>query len=256
MIIDDSIFDISKELFPAFSSNFSRLEENDNFDDVLSSELFLVNPSEKFEEKEIIFSQEYNNNKLKNKETIINIKETNNIKCFFRISNSKEKNCERNAIKEFLRSVRNMENIIIKDLGYKNNISLGKLNYFLKNNSLEEIKHKTLKEIFGAISPKNIFIINYFNDVERKKGKTIFGELNKLTFEEMYDYYIQDCKCIISGIHLYNLSGKFKTLKDVSKKKNKKLKKNHIKKRKKKHNDKVIKKLEEIEQEVCAVIID
>jgi hypothetical protein len=159
-------------------------------------------------------------------------------------------------VKQFLRSVKNMENKIIRDLGYKKKISLGKYNNFLKNNDLSEIKQKTLKEIFAAISPKNIYFINLFSSIEFKKGKTALMELNKLTFEEMYDYYIQDCKCIISGNHLYNLTGKFKTLKDVSKQNKKKLKKNKIKRNNKRRDKKEGEKPKEIEPEVCAIIID
>ena len=262
MIIDNSIFDISKELFPSSSPDFSQLEENSNINDDPMDIYYLINPLEKLEKmakEEIIFNQELNNNEINKKEVTINIKEniiTNNNKYNLSTTDSKEKNFEKKEIKDFLKSVRNLQNIIIRDLGYKKNVSLGKLNYFLRNNSLDEIKHKTLKEIFEAISPKNIYIINFFSEIERKEGKTIFNELNKLTFEEMYDYYLQDCKCIISGIHIYNLTKKFKTLKDFSEKKNKKLKKKLTKKRKRKRKDKAKKNLDEIKQEVCAIIID
>ena len=262
MLIDNSLFDISKGLFPLPLSNFSFLGENPEFNEETSEILYTLNPEDEIKEEEkeeILMKQEYKNKELKNEYIKINIEKhlrQNNIKNVLNPNDSKLKDFDKKTVKQFLRSVKNMENKIIRDLGYKKKISLGKYSNFLKSNDLNEIRHKTLKEIFAAISPKNIYFINLFSSIEFKKGKTALMELNKLTFEEMYDYYIQDCKCIISGNHLYNLTGKFKTLKDISKQNKKKLKKNKIKRNNKRLDKKEGEKSKEIEPEVCAIIID
>jgi hypothetical protein len=262
MHIDDSLFDISKELFHPPLSDICFLEENPIFNEESSEILYTINPIEEIKEEEkeeIIIKQEYNNNELRNEYIKINIEKNlrqNNIKNVLNPNDSILKDFDKKSVKQFLRSIKNMENKIIRDLGYKKKISLGKYNNFLKNNTFDEIKHKTLKDIFAAISPTNTYFINLFSDIEIKRGKTSLMELNKLTFEEMYDYYIQDCKCIISGNHLYNLTGKFKTLKDVSKQNKKKLKKNKIKRNNKRLDMKEGEKPKEIEPEVCAIIID
>ena len=73
----------------------------------------------------------------------------------------------------------------------------------------------------------------------------------------MYDYYLQDCKCVISRNYIYNLTEKFRTLKDVIKIKSQKKKIfKLIKKRKRKGNNKIIEESKEIEKEVYAVLID
>ena len=262
MLIDNSFFDISKELFPSPLSDFSFLGENPKFNEESSEILYTINPEEeiKEEEKEEIFiKQEYNKSEIRNEYIKINMEKNlrqNNLKSILSTNDSKPKDFDKKSVKQFLRSIKNMENKIIRDLGYKKKISLRKYNDFLKNNNLDEIKHKTLKEIFGAISPKNIHFINFFSNIEVKRGKTALMELNKLTFEEMYDYYIQDCKCIISGNHLYNLTGKFKTLKDIYKQNKKKLKKNKLKKNNNRLDNKGGEKPNEIESEVCAILID
>ena len=262
MHIDNSLFDISKELFPPPLSDICFFEENPIFNEESSEILYTINPIEEIKEEEkeeIIIKQEYNNNELRNEYIKINIEkkiEKNNFKSILSTNDSKQKDFDKKSVKQFLRSIKNMENKIIRDLGYKKKISLGKYNNFLKNNTLDEIKHKTLKDIFAAISPTNTYFINLFSDIEIKRGKTSLMELNKLTFEEMYDYYIQDCKCIISGNHLYNLTGKFKTLRDVSKQNKKKLKKKRIKKNNKRLRSKEGEKPNEIEHEVCAILID
>ena len=73
----------------------------------------------------------------------------------------------------------------------------------------------------------------------------------------MFEYYKQDCKCVISGKHIYNLIGKFRTLKDVLKEKIKKLKKKKLKMAQKDKNlDEFGEKPMEIEEDVCSIFID
>ena len=115
--------------------------------------------------------------------------------------------------KELLKNIKNLENKKIRSLGYKKRISLSNINNYFKNKSLDEIKPKTLKEIFEAISNKNAYIINTALELERKKGKTALSKLNKLTLEKVF-----------------HLIGKFGAVEDFLKQKNKKLKKYQLKK--------------------------
>ena len=132
--------------------------------------------------------------------------------------------------KELLKNIKNLENKKIKSLGYKKRISLSKINNFFKNKSLDEIKQKTLEEIFGAISIKNTYIIKTALELERKKGKTALSKLNKLSLEKVF-----------------HLIRKFGTIEDFLKRKNKKLKKNQVKKYEKKGDEKEEEKPMEIE---------
>ena len=115
--------------------------------------------------------------------------------------------------KELLKNIKNLENKKIKSLGYKKRISLSNMNNFFKNKSLDEIKQKTLEEIFESISTKNAYIIKTALELERKKGKTALSKLNKLTLEKVF-----------------HLIRKFGAVEDFLKQKNKKLKKYQLKK--------------------------
>ena len=61
----------------------------------------------------------------------------------------------------------------------------------------------------------------------------------------MYGYYIHDCKCIIFGIHIYNMTKIFKTPKDTLKQKEKE--------KEKAFDDKEGEKPMEIEQEISTI---
>ena len=115
--------------------------------------------------------------------------------------------------KELLKNIKNLENKKIRSLGYKKRISLSNINNYFKNKSLDEMKLKTLEEIFGAISTKNAYIIKTALELERKKGKTALSKLNKLTLEKVF-----------------HLIRKFGAVEDFLKQKNKKLKKYQLKK--------------------------
>ena len=68
---------------------------------------------------------------------------------------------------------------------------------YFKENSLESIQKKSLENIFGSIYDKNRTVIrNIKNALKGKKGFRAFNALIKLSFEEMYDYYKEDCKLI------------------------------------------------------------
>ena len=78
----------------------------------------------------------------------------------------------------------------------------------------------------------------------------------ELTFEEMYDYYKEDCKLIFYNKKLINLTGKFDTLKDMMKKNNKNLRRLKLNTVKAKPNNNVDEVPMEVEKEVFAILID
>ena len=253
----------NKEIFSLSISVISNIEEEDDasingFSEIINA-IDPIKKPEKGEKEEELIEQGYLNIEL-NKENANKTTTCANqqiiLKSVITSAETKHKDPEKMATKEFLISIKNMLNKIIRLLGNKQRLSSSKINRILEAKSLEEIKHKTLKEIFILLSPKNSRIISCINNIEKEKGKTAFTELIKLTFEEMYDYYIQDCKCVVCGMHINNLTGKFKILKDVSKTKVKKLRKNKFKKIEKKKFSKVEERPKEIIQEVCAVLID
>ena len=106
-----------------------------------------------------------------------------------------------------------MFNKIIRTLRKNKRLSLGKINKYLKNISNKDINKKTFREIFKPISSRNDKVIGKIIRLEKQKRKTAFTELFKFTFEEMYDYYLQDCKCVISRNYIYNLTWKISNFK-------------------------------------------
>lgn len=242
----------SDELFNTSLSDVSKEEEDFESVEDYSDIFYFVYSYKTIGEKEGLIEQENTDYEIRqNNSTKIGKEKTKTI-----VSKSnkkakkakKPKKCKKKGeIRDFVRNLKNTENKIIRHYGYKQRITLGKYEDYLENKPLEEINRKTLKETFVEFSPKNAEIISYVKKLERKKGKTLFRELNKLTFEEMYDFYIQDCKWVISGIHVYNLTRIFKTLKDVLKQKNKKLRKKQLKMNEKRYDDKEREKPMEIE---------
>lgn len=131
---------------------------------------------------------------------------------------------ELEAVKIYVKNMQKAVNKIISETGNKIKITKKNLDVYFEKNSLEEIKKKKWKKIFASLHKNNLSIIkNTKKALKGRIGHIAFRVLMKLTFEEMSDYYLQDCKLIVSGIHLINLTGKFNTLKDVMKKRNKKL---------------------------------
>ena len=131
------------------------------------------------------------------------------------------------AAKELVKSLKKTVNQIIRKTGNEIRITKKKLDSYFETNSLEEIKKKKWEQIFASLHRRNLATVkDSKKKLKRKIGRIAFRVLMKLTFEEMMDYYLQDCKLIVSGKHLINLTGKFDTLKDVMKRKNKRLGKN------------------------------
>lgn len=131
---------------------------------------------------------------------------------------------ELEAVKIYVKNMQKAVNKIISETGNKIKITKKNLDVYFEKNSLEEIKKKKWKKIFASLHENNLSTIKSTKKALKGRiGHIAFRVLMKLTFEEMSDYYLQDCKLIVSGIHLINLTGKFNTLKDVMKKRNKKL---------------------------------
>ena len=144
-------------------------------------------------------------------------------------------------------------NKVAEESWEKIKISLKKLDSFLASNSLEKIGKKDLKTIFCTVNPKNRSIIGTIRKkLQGKNGQVAFEVLMKIPLAEMYDYYEKDCKLIFYDMHFINLTGKFETLKDISEKKCKKLRRLRLKKiqKKKKDDEKMDEKPMEIEKEV------
>ena len=82
------------------------------------------------------------------------------------------------------------------------------------------------------------------------------GLLMKLSFEEIYDYYKEDCKLIYHKKKLIILTGKFDTLKDIKRQEPKKLRRLKLKTIKSRHNNNADEEPMEIEKEIFAILID
>ena len=259
MSVLKSLIEPSEELFNSSLSHISYKEDEAESDESLSDYSSFINTLNKLEKEEKSITEfDYLNHKNDRKDVTENIQtivfKPTNTSEYTQPKLKTEENEE--DLKDFFKSLENLENNIIKSLGYEGKISLRKLNIFLKNNTLEEIEHKTLEKILIEICPKNAEIISYSKQLEKLKGKTAFGKINRLTFKEMYDYYICDCKIIISGKHLYNLTGKFRTLNDVLNQKIKMLERRILKLAPKginiiEHEEKPM----EIEDEVSSIFI-
>jgi hypothetical protein len=159
------------------------------------------------------------------------------------------------AIESYGRTI----NRIIKETKLKIRISKKRLETFFEENFLEDIKKKTLMKIFASLHSKNRAIIKKAkNSLEGKNGYVALKVLMKLTFDEMYDYYKEDCKLIYYKRHLIILSGKFDTLNDMMRKKYKKLRRLNLKTIKPRQNNNANTNEEpmEIEKEVFAILID
>ena len=77
------------------------------------------------------------------------------------------------------------------------------------------IRLQKLMELIILACPENKEKIYSVIEEERIIKKTAFETLINFSFEELYDYFINDCKLIIYGFHFYNMERAFKTLKDL-----------------------------------------
>lgn len=125
------------------------------------------------------------------------------------------------SLKSFKKAINNM----IRETKLKMKFSKKKIELFFIKNSFEEIKAKTMREIFDSLHIKNKEIIkNVKNQLEGKINSEIFNALMELKFEEIFNCFIKDYKLIFTGTIWINLTDNFETLSDIKQKRNKKLK--------------------------------
>ena len=203
-----------EEIFSSSFPSLSSIEEGSESSQDLSDIKCFFNSFEKFGKEEKFNENDLTNINLNQKDIKENI-QTIVIKTVTTKEDSKAWSIlnEIEETKELLKNIKNLENKKIRSLGYKKRISLSNINNYFKNKSLDEMKLKTLEEIFGAISTKNAYIIKTALELERKKGKTALSKLNKLTLEKVF-----------------HMIRKFGAVEDFLKQKNKRLKKNQLKK--------------------------
>ena len=116
----------------------------------------------------------------------------------------------------------NTEKKCFKKLSYLN------IETLLEKMPLYIIRLQRLMELIILVCPENKETIYSVMEEERNIKKTVFETLINLTFEELYDYFIHDCKLITNGFRFYNMEGAFKTLKDLIKESNGAIKKKDI----------------------------
>ena len=119
----------------------------------------------------------------------------------------------------FLNSVIDMLNCVINSYD-TNGKFFEKLSYLNIETLLEKmplyiIRLQKLMELIILACPENKEKIYSVIEEERIIKKTAFETLINFSFEELYDYFINDCKLIIYGFHFYNMERAFKTLKDI-----------------------------------------
>ena len=119
----------------------------------------------------------------------------------------------------FLNSVIDMLNCVINSYD-TNGKFFEKLSYLNIETLLEKmplyiIRLQKLMELIILACPENEEKIYSVIEEERIIKKTAFETLINFSFEELYDYFINDCKLIIYGFHFYNMERAFKTLKDI-----------------------------------------
>ena len=142
---------------------------------------------------------------------------------------TEEKEKKTLILRIFLNSVIDMLNCVITSYNTEKKV-FKKLSYLnietlLKKMPLYIIR---LQKLIILVCPENEETIYSVIEEERNIKKTVFKTLINLTFEELYDYFIHDCKLITNGFRFYNMEGAFKTLKDIIKESNGAIKKKDI----------------------------
>ena len=164
MQLPNSLISQKEEIFETSLSDISNIEENPESSEALPEIVNFINASEQLEKEDInltqfnISIQEDDQKDLKEDiHPIVRkvIKTSDKRKA--KITNEKKE-----KIKDFLKSIKNLENKILRYYGYKRRISLSKLNKFLEKYTLKEIEHLTIEKILKTISPRNAEIIRCF----------------------------------------------------------------------------------------------
>jgi hypothetical protein len=160
--------------------------------------------------------------KVQNHESISSLSQQSNNS----FSSSEEKEKEKENYCATLLSMKKTLNKIIKETELKIRIAKLKIEKYFEENTLEDIKKKTLKKIITSLHDKNCCTIRKVKKILKGKiGYVAFRVLMKLKLEDIYDYFREDCKLIFYRRYLINLSGKFDTLKDMMRKRSKKMRK-------------------------------
>ena len=235
--------------------NISVIEEKSESDDFVSDIEYFI---EKFNslkcDDKLIAMDLPNTNQIDNKEQELNVQNLPNIST---LPKTRKINKAVEDAKKALTSFKKTINRISKQTGLKIRIPKKKLELYFEENSLEDIQKKTLENIFGSIYDKNRRVIrNIKNALKGKNGFRAFNVLMKLSFEEIYDYYKEDCKLIYHKKKFIILTGKFDTLKDIKRQEPKKLRRLKLKTIKSRHNNNANEEPMEIEKEVFAILID
>ena len=160
--------------------------------------------------------------KVQNHESISSLSQQSNNS----FSSSEEKEKEKENYCATLLSMKKTLNKIIKETELKIRIAKLKIEKYFEENTLEDIKKKTLKKIIISLNDTNCCTIRKVKNILKGKiGYVAFRVLMKLKLEDIYDYFREDCKLIFYRRYLINLSGKFDTLKDMMRKRSKKMRK-------------------------------
>ena len=229
-----------EEIFSSQLDEISQIEYKSDIEDFYSDMTDLINAVEKKEKEEKLtihdFQPNLNSNKITQPENQSFLLDDEQ---FIPTTNeSKKKEDKKEAITTFIKVLKKTVNKVAEKSWEKIKISLKKLDSFLATNSLEKIGKKDLETIFCTLNPKNRSIIETIRKkLKGKNGQVAFEVLMKIPFYDM---------------HFINLTGKFETLKDISEKKCKKLRRLRLKKiqKKKKDDEKMDEKPMEIEKEV------
>jgi hypothetical protein len=156
---------------------------------------------------------------------ILTNKEIPNVNLFLSFENlmtnyeTQKKEKKTLILRLFLNSVIDMFNCVINSYD-TNGKFFEKLSYLNIETLLEKmplyiIRLQKLMELIILACPENKEKIYSVIEEERIIKKTAFETLINFSFEELYDYFINDCKLIIYGFHFYNMERAFKTLKDI-----------------------------------------
>jgi hypothetical protein len=156
---------------------------------------------------------------------ILTNKEIPNVNLFLSFENlmtnyeTQKKEKKTLILRLFLNSVIDMLNCVINSYDTNEKI-FEKLSYLNIETLLEKmplyiIRLQKLMELIILACPENEEKIYSVIEEERIIKKTAFETLINFSFEELYDYFINDCKLIIYGFHFYNMERAFKTLNDI-----------------------------------------
>ena len=191
-----------------------KIEDNRTFykdyDYFCDNENIKINPTVKNEKDEVLntknFSYQCNNQKNVNQKHFLEEEETN-----FSTRKPDSEN------QKFILSITSMLNSI-KGINYKSKkmISCPDMEFFENYYSSDSnYKKLSLFDIFTFRSKKNEDIINGVIQQEEKLNKNVFRSLMKMTFQEIFDYYINDCKVVVFGQYAFVLSDYFYTPEDT-----------------------------------------